>query len=277
MVKKFCLLFCLAVVLTGCTQNETLLTIKKNGSGLVEQKIYVETKKKDESKVKVTNDLKPKIARLENDTKLKFETFENEVFQGLKGKRTIRDFREDEWNSKLETEISTIKTNNADYKIVSVQKGFFVTKYTIDCEIEPIADTNYRAEWATLEEEPVAVEPVQNNVQTDLENPQDEQTQPSEEELTYEARKEAEKQMQEQLKANIKSVFSIKTPVRASSHNSTNVDTKKLIYSWDLPYGEFTSVKLKFAVYNIVNIITTIILMLIIIGELYYLSNKQGK
>lgn len=273
MFKKIFLLLALPLVLTGCVQTETQLTINKDNSAVLEQKFYVDAAlfEGENATLKLDSNREEKKKNLEAQTGMKFKEFHEDGKVGTIGTKKIFDLRTDEWNTTLTDNFYRIKTNNEEGKIVDIKKTFFKTDYVVDIEIQPIIEMQKNGDSFAYQE----------GEETQEELPQLENTEPQYDE---EGNLIEQPQVQEQkpktgidtideaILAQMKSTYMIKIPRRAFSHNSQNVDTKNLIYKWDLDFKNYVPIKLRYCVYNVINIITAIVLLLIALGELFYFA-----
>lgn len=284
MFKKIFLLLVLPLVLTGCVQTETKLTINKDNSAVYEQKFFVDASlfEGENATLKLDPKREDKKKALEAQTGMKFKEFHEDGKLGLTGTKKIFDLRTDEWNTTLTDNFYKIKTNNEEGKIVDIKKGFFKTDYVIDIEIQPIVEMQKNGDSYAYQEQEENQEAEAQETQENQENaePQlDENGNPIEKAQETEPEPKAEPKtktginsIDEAILSQMRSTYMIKIPTRAFSHNSQNVDTKNLIYRWDLDFKNYVPIKLRYSVYNVINIITMIIIILIALGELFYFA-----
>ncbi len=289
MFKKIYLLLLLPLFLTGCMKSESLLTINKDCSAVFEQKMSTDVSSFEGSypKAVVDYDREKKKEMLEIRTGMKIKEFKKDNDVGLIATRRIYDLRTDDWNTEMENRFYSIKTKSQDGKIVDAKKTFFKTEFEMDVEIKPVLKEGGEEDAIVHINKPeaqVEESPLENLDLTGL-SPE-EQEQKIQEKLKEEQEKKAQQndnssngeiKVDDETLKTMEAVYKIKTPIRASFNNAANVDSKNLVYTWNLSYKDYTPVKIKFCIYNVVNIITTIVLMLIILGEAYYFTSCKKK
>ena len=134
-------------------------------------------------------------------------------------------------------ENKAIKTNNADKKFISVKKDFFKTVYNIDAEFD---------------------------ISQSSENPTDA------------AQLEAMKASGMDINNFMQYKYIIHTPNKPDSHNATYVDEANNVYTWHIKFGDINKMQMKLTVYNTINIVVAVTLLLIIfLGILYSMHRKQ--
>lgn len=136
MMKKFFLLsmLCTTIFLTGCIKVETDLTINKDGSAVVKERVMLS--KQLIALSKKQDPFQDAIQKYKDEPSMKVSKYEEGDMQGIEATKTIKNLADDKWNTSPDTD--KIKSKNPDGKFVSVQKGFFKDTYTIDAEINTI-------------------------------------------------------------------------------------------------------------------------------------------
>lgn len=130
MLKKICLLFSVAMLLSGCVKLETDLTINKDGSAIVKDSFMMSKQLLAMSK----EDPFEAAMKEKEANGRKITPIETEEMKGFEATTHITNLANAKWNTTPENE--SIKTNNKDGKFVSVQRSFIKTVYTIDAEID---------------------------------------------------------------------------------------------------------------------------------------------
>ena len=233
MWKKICLVLCMTIFLTGCVKVETDLTINKDGSAVVKERVML-----SKQLLAMANDKDPfedTLKKYENDPSVQVSDYEDAEMRGIEATRTIKDISDDKWNQKADTE--NVKSKNEDGKFVSVKKGFFKTVYTINSEI----DTTEKASAPGL-----------NSSASDMNAAIANGFDPSD---------------------FFKFNYIIKTPVKPDFHNATTANETENIYTWQIKFNTVNSLKMQFTVVNTVNIITAIIVLLVILGVILVTKN----
>jgi len=282
MIKKISMLFIMTLFLTGCIKTETQLTIKRDGSGFVQETISIasELLNKNEN-IKPKEDLRWNLELLKQDNKLNFKTFESDSRVGFIGSRPLRIIKEDEWNKKLKTQTLEIKTKAPDETIVYVEKKFLKTYYTIDCEIKPYISQEITNKWL---KEPYSIKKALNkNLKKDQEQEQNQNL--NQDKNQIDTKKDSIKEEKTKNKSQdkpqdisiIDGVYRIKIPVRAEYNNADEYIASNYTYSWDLKYNTFNPVQLKFSVVNIFNVLALLLILGLIIVEIYYFQGKDKR
>ena len=102
MWKKICLVLCMTIFLTGCVKVETDLTINKDGSAVVKERIML-----SKQLLAMANDKDPfedTLKKYENDPSVQVSDYEDAEMRGIEATRTIKDISDDKWNQKADTE-----------------------------------------------------------------------------------------------------------------------------------------------------------------------------
>lgn len=135
MLKKICMLLTMTVLLSGCVKTETDLTIYKNGSAVVKDRVLVNKQLLAMSKKDPFKDV---IEKKQQNTETKVLPFETEEMKGFEATTHIKNLDTSKWNSTAEN--NSVKTKNPDGKFVSTKRDFIKTVYTIDAEIDATKD-----------------------------------------------------------------------------------------------------------------------------------------